>query len=146
MLTRLAQGSPVGSPRAIFRRPRNRFVAEFIGETNLFDVTVDRIDGNTALARTAQGLDFLLPSTALTPGQSTTIVLRPADFRLAETGIPVTITRALYLGQDLHLFACPDAGGPEIRVTARDGADAPEVGTRAHLAHDPAAVHVLETT
>lgn len=39
----------IGNPREIFRHPKNRFGAEFIGETNLFPVTIDRVDGAAAL-------------------------------------------------------------------------------------------------
>jgi ABC-type Fe3+/spermidine/putrescine transport system ATPase subunit len=35
----------IGTPRDIYRHPKNRFVAEFIGETNLFAVTIDRVEG-----------------------------------------------------------------------------------------------------
>ena len=133
----------IGTPRDIYRHPKNRFVAEFIGETNLFPVTVDRIAGALALARTAEGLELALPAAGRRPGEQLTAILRPADFSLAATGIAATVTRAVYLGSDLHLFVQPRTGGPEIRVTARDG-DAAEAGAAVHLAHDPARVHVLE--
>lgn len=38
----------LGDPREIYERPRNRFVADFIGETNMLRGTVDRIDGSIA--------------------------------------------------------------------------------------------------
>ena len=133
----------IGTPRDIYRHPKNSFVAEFIGETNLFPVTVDRIAGALALARTAEGLELALPAAGRRPGEQLTAILRPADFSLAAAGIAATVTRAVYLGSDLHLFVQPRTGGPEIRVTARDG-DAAEAGAAVHLAHDPARVHVLE--
>ena len=67
-----------------------------------------------------------------------------ADFTLSDQGIAATVTKAVYLGSDLHLFVQPSLGGPEIRVTARDSAAAPKEGTKVHLAYDPAAPHVLE--
>jgi spermidine/putrescine transport system ATP-binding protein len=133
----------IGTPRDIYRHPRNRFVAEFIGETNLFAVTVDRVAGALALARTTEGVELALPATGRKIGERLTAILRPTDFSLADTGIAATVTRAVYLGSDLHLYVQPRAGGPEIRVTARDG-DAAETGVQVHLAHDPARVHVLE--
>jgi len=133
----------IGTPRDIYRHPRNRFVAEFIGETNLFPVTVDRIEGATALARTAEGLPLHLPATGRTAGERVTAILRPADFTLSDSGIPGTVSRAVYLGSDLYLFIAPQAGGPDIRVIARDGVGFDE-GAAVHLAHDPARVHVLE--
>jgi spermidine/putrescine transport system ATP-binding protein len=143
VVMRAGQIEQIGTPREIYRHPKNRFVAEFIGETNLFPVTVDRIDGATAQARTADGVEMHLPATGRKTGEKVTAILRPADFTLASAGIPGTVTRAVYLGSDLYLFVQPQAGGPEIRVIARDGAGFDE-GARVHLAHDPARVHVLE--
>lgn len=133
----------LGTPRDIYRHPRNRFVAEFIGETNLFAVTVDRIEGDTALARTAEGLALALPAQGRKAGEAVTAILRPTDFTLSDRGLAGTVTRAVYLGSDHYLFVRPEGGGQEIRVTARDGMAA-EAGARVHLAHDPARVHVLE--
>lgn len=134
----------IGTPREIYRQPKNRFVAEFIGETNLFPVTVDRVEGGEALARTAEGVELRLPALGRKAGEQVTAILRPADFALGATGIPGRVSRAVYLGSDLYLFVQPQAGGPEIRVIARDHQDARE-GSAVHLSHDPARVHVLET-
>ncbi|WP_136646411.1 ABC transporter ATP-binding protein [Tabrizicola sp. YIM 78059] len=133
----------IGTPREIYRQPRNRFVAEFIGETNLFPVTVDRIQGAEALARTAEGVDLRLPAAGRKVGEVVTAILRPTDFSLAAEGIAGTVSRAVYLGSDLYILVQPLAGGPEIRVIARDNAGVEE-GARVYLAHDPARVHVLE--
>jgi spermidine/putrescine transport system ATP-binding protein len=133
----------VGTPREIYRHPKNRFVAEFIGETNLFAVTVDRVEGTEALARTADGVEMRLPAEGRRAGEQVTAILRPADFTLGAVGIPGTVSRAVYLGADLYLFVQPVAGGPEIRVIARDGAGIAE-GAKVHLAHDSARVHVLD--
>jgi spermidine/putrescine transport system ATP-binding protein len=143
VVMRAGQIEQIGTPRDIYRHPKNRFVAEFIGETNLFAVTVDRIDGDQALARTADGVGLHLPAAGRKPGEQVTAILRPADFTLGATGIPGLVTRAVYLGSDLYLFVQPDAGGPEVRVIARDGAGV-DKGAVVHLAHDPARVHVLE--
>jgi spermidine/putrescine transport system ATP-binding protein len=143
VVMRAGQIEQIGTPREIYRHPKNRFVAEFIGETNLFPVTIDRIDGAEALARTAEGVELRLPGAGRKPGERVTAILRPADFTLGTTGIAGSVRRAVYLGSDLYLLVQPAAGGPEIRVIARDGAGFDE-GARVHLAHDPARVHVLE--
>ena len=72
----------IGTPRDIYRHPKNRFVAEFIGETNLLPVTIDRIDGPDALARTSEGVELRLPAAGRKPGEQVTAILRPADFTL----------------------------------------------------------------
>ena len=59
----------IGTPREIYRHPKNRFVAEFIGETNLFPVTIDRVEGPEALARTAEGVEMRLPAAGRKAGE-----------------------------------------------------------------------------
>jgi spermidine/putrescine transport system ATP-binding protein len=125
-----------GRPRDIFRRPATRFVAEFIGETNLFP---GRVTGGALMTET--GLHLSLPPGV--PDGPATAVLRPTDFSLGDQGIPGRVTRAVYLGADLHLHVAPADGGPEIGVLARDTARAPAMGDRVTLAYDPAAVHVM---
>ncbi len=148
VVMRAGRVEQAGPPRDIYRRPRSRFVAEFIGETNLFPVTVERVEGAFAQARTAEGLALRLPAAGLAPGQAATAVLRPADLRLLDggegEGIAGRVTRAVYLGADLRLVVEPEGGGPPIRVTARDGAAAPGPGARVRLGYDPAALHLLE--
>lgn len=118
-------------------------MAEFIGETNLFAVIIDWVEAAQALARTVEGLEFLLPAGVIKAGDKALAVLRPTDFVLSDHGIAATVTRAVYLGSDLHLFVQPRVGGPENCVTARDSALAPQAGTAVHLAHAPDAAHVL---
>ncbi|MDR0809085.1 MAG: ABC transporter ATP-binding protein [Gemmobacter sp.] len=143
VVMRAGRVEQIGTPRDIYRHPRNRFVAEFIGETNLFAVTVDRIEGSLALARTGEGVEMHLPATGRSVGERVTAILRPTDFTLGNGGIPGRVTRVVYLGSDLYIFVQPQTGGPEIRVIARDGAGTEE-GAAVHLAHDPTRVHVLE--
>ncbi|MFC6718887.1 ABC transporter ATP-binding protein [Natrialbaceae archaeon GCM10025810] len=38
----------VGTPREIYRKPKTRFVAEFVGDNNVFDGVVDARDGDRA--------------------------------------------------------------------------------------------------
>jgi spermidine/putrescine transport system ATP-binding protein len=45
----------LGSPTDIYERPRNMFVADFIGETNLLEVSVDAIAGGRATCHLGGG-------------------------------------------------------------------------------------------
>ncbi len=134
----------IGTPREIYRRPKNRFVAEFIGETNIFSLKIERIDGLTALGRTPGGAALAVEARGRSIGETVTAVMRPEDFTLGTQGIAGTVVRAVYLGADLILFVRPEGGDKEIRVTARDGAAVPDVGAAVRLGHDPSAVQVLE--
>ena len=79
----------IGTPREIYRHPKNRFVAEFIGETNLFarDHRPDRGQAQ-ALARTVEGVELRAARRrGARPVKRSTAVLRPADFTLSDHGI-----------------------------------------------------------
>ena len=48
----------IGTPQEIYNRPLNRFVANFIGETNLIEVTITSINGDEITAKTMNGTVF----------------------------------------------------------------------------------------
>ena len=80
----------IGSPRAIYERPANRFVADFIGTTNFVEGTVLGYDDQTKLwrARTPLG-DLMVSSDAtLTAGGAVTLSIRPEDVELTEEAAP----------------------------------------------------------
>jgi putative spermidine/putrescine transport system ATP-binding protein len=69
----------VGSPTEIYRRPANRFVAGFIGQSNLLDAEV--VDRNAVRFEGEVVQVAGLASDAAT-GQATTLCVRPEDLRL----------------------------------------------------------------
>ena len=133
----------IGTPREIYRKPATRFVAEFIGETNLLPGRVETVDGGQARIKLAAGPILTLPSANLKAGKDVAAVIRPTDFTLASSGIAARVTRAVYLGADLHLNVTTESG-TELGVIARDTATAPREGDRVHLSYDPAQVHLME--
>ncbi|RGC66809.1 Spermidine/putrescine import ATP-binding protein PotA [Micromonospora sp. MW-13] len=71
----------VGEPWAVYETPRNRFVADFIGRTNLFDgLAVGRDDGLLRVA--VEGLGTLSVRTPETGRTSVTVMVRPHRVQL----------------------------------------------------------------
>jgi len=75
----------VGSPREIYERPRSRFVADFIGRTNLLEAKVIAADG-AGRYRVGSVLGELNVSSAdaLRAGDAVTLSVRPEDVELSE--------------------------------------------------------------
>ena len=48
----------IGTPQEIYNRPSNRFVANFIGETNLIETKIKSIEGNVIKTKTNNGILF----------------------------------------------------------------------------------------
>ncbi len=77
----------VGPPRELYERPCNRFVAGFLGETNLISAEVRGRDGDRVVLETAAGTLFseVFPDDLPATG-SVTCSLRPESVVLAEPG------------------------------------------------------------
>jgi spermidine/putrescine transport system ATP-binding protein len=81
-----------GTPREVYEKPANLFVAGFVGETNILDARVRvRIDDATVEARIC-GQDLALRDEGrFSPGDRVKVVLRPEDMRihdLKDDGLP----------------------------------------------------------
>lgn len=69
----------VGTPIEVYERPKNEFVAGFIGEANFFEGTVN-CAGQTATVSTKDGLDFtvvLQSNNSVLPGVHVFLAVRP---------------------------------------------------------------------
>ncbi len=122
----------LGTPEELYERPTTRFVADFIGTTNLLAGVVDSIDGACAVIRLATGE---LGSTAvheLTVGQAVELSLRPEAVVLGvgdgirSTPLPpiaATVEQVAYLGNTVQ-YLVRTAGGLSITALA------PKTGTR----------------
>ncbi|HYB34081.1 MAG TPA: ABC transporter ATP-binding protein [Steroidobacteraceae bacterium] len=76
----------VGTPAEIYEFPRSRFVADFVGTTNLFEGTVSACEGGLITVRCAETASELLVDDAGTfsVGQQVWVALRPEKVRLAK--------------------------------------------------------------
>ncbi len=133
----------VGTPKDIYTRPTNRFVASFIGETNFLSATRE---ANGFRLATGDLVDAASSGSA----PRVTLTVRPEQVRLcepAEAGaIAATLTSLVYFGTDTH---CHLALGDGTEVVARLQSSATgeiglEQGQKLGLRFEPGAVQVLE--
>ena len=76
----------VGTPAEIYEFPQSRFVADFVGTTNLFEGTISACEpGLTTVACGETGCDLLVDDVGrFTPGQRVWVALRPEKIRLSK--------------------------------------------------------------
>ncbi|CAN5351707.1 ABC transporter ATP-binding protein [soil metagenome] len=114
----------VGSPIELFERPRNRFVAEFMGLSNFVRAqVVGTHDGGCTLE--AFGHAFDAPAAALSVGQPVDVALRPERIRLSAThttdaagseGVRGQVTQAIYHGSASdYMVRLPDGSMLSVR-------------------------------
>ncbi len=76
----------VGTPVEIYEKPASRFIAEFIGDSNLLDVTVRTATGTRCEVDLGDGLivpAHVSDAVRLAPGSTAGLLIRPEMLRLA---------------------------------------------------------------
>jgi spermidine/putrescine transport system ATP-binding protein len=113
----------VGSPRDIYEHPANRFVADFIGETNFIDGTVVGIDELTTLAVGNARVQGTADGRSLRQGQKATLAVRPEKISLyapneapsgngkSQVSLIGKVQEAIYIGTDTryHIHLADEA-------------------------------------
>ena len=131
------------TPRVLFTKPANTFVAGFIGSPamNMLQCTA-----------TTDGLiydNLTLPlgatqRTGLTTDQ-VTIGVRPEALRIGTEGLEATIVAVEELGSDSFVY-CTPKGHDDVSLVARtDGLNTSQPGTSVHLMPDVSTMHVFDT-
>jgi spermidine/putrescine transport system ATP-binding protein len=106
----------VGSPRDIYDRPSERFVADFIGETNFLEGELVRAAGGNAKVKLAAGpvIDAMVPE-GLKSSTKVTVVVRPEHAmvgKLAKTSVlKGVLGNIVYFGTDTHYHVNLEGGG-----------------------------------
>jgi len=129
------------TPKALYARPANMFVAGFIGSPamNLCPAP-NRVNG----ALTFGGVSFHVPLDAGS-GRPVVLGLRPESLELAADGLPARVDAVEELGADAFLFCTADVGGEPVRLVARvDARAVPDRGERVALRPLPDEAHLFD--
>ena len=112
----------IGTPNEIYENPANRFVADFIGDTNFIDVTVTHVNGDQATVKTPMGLEVTATHRAASIGDKAVLSLRPEKISLQEQAAGIimdgVIVNRNYLGGYTHYIV--NAGDATLRVSKRN--------------------------
>jgi spermidine/putrescine transport system ATP-binding protein len=112
----------MGTPVEIYERPANRFVADFIGESNFLEGTLKSLSGNEACVFVSQlnaELNGISVSAGLVAGDKVTVSIRPEKVHISDKALDTNsftgkVTNTVYIGTDTHVFV--DLMGKQIKV------------------------------
>ena len=155
----MRDGAPeqIASPQAVYREPTSRFVAEFVGDNNVFDGRVTAVEAwdtageqatageQVATAAVDVGGETLRVAVdeeiAVTPGDRLTFCVRPEYLRIdgGESRVRATVASAEFLGETTRITL--DWGGRDLLVRARDPLSGEVV-----VGFDPADAHVIDVS
>ncbi len=107
----------VADPATLYERPRNRFVAGFIGQTNVLSGKVESVESERVTLRTPDGteVEALAHEEARVPvGGEAHAAVRPEKLRFGDTGDNVLTARVeqiVYLGTNTQYIMKLTGGG-----------------------------------
>ncbi len=141
----------VGTPEDIYLRPANRFVADFIGDTNFVEAEVRAVADGRAALLLAGGLPATAPAVrGIAPGQRVTVSIRPENVLVsapAEGQATARVVESTYLGPESYvMLELP--GGTRLKWRRSNRAGEPAragPGEEVGLSLAPDAVAVLTT-
>jgi spermidine/putrescine transport system ATP-binding protein len=110
----------IGTPRRIYEKPANLYVAQFIGQTNIFETVVLAADAKE-IAIEIEARKFKLPNKrGLQQGQKVKVIIRPEDLRSwdrseleakeVEQLIPAKVEEVIYKGSTVDLILRTPSG------------------------------------
>ncbi len=134
----------VGTAREIYESPVNRFVADFIGETNVLPVTVEGVEGGRASVVLPGGARIGCPAAGLGPGAHH-LSIRPERIGITAGGpLRATVERVVYLGTDLQLVTrLADGTAVQVRLQNSARTEVPAPGTAIALEPEEGAARLL---
>lgn len=137
----------VGTAREIYEAPTNKFVADFIGETNLVDVKVEKILGDVASCVLPNGKAFTCPASEGATIGGGHLSVRPERIGIVDDKsglITGKVSRHVYLGTDMHVdVTLADNTVVTVRVQNSLNANLPEIGAECSLAFEASDARLL---
>lgn len=126
----------LSTPDEIYEKPKTKFVATFIGETNIFDGLITKIDGKNITVSiengivTGQGEDFV-------DGEFITVSVRPEKLKYAykqQDGFTIAgiVKDYIYVGNIVKsVVVLPN--GNEVKIERLAGQEVPQIGDTIYL-------------
>ncbi len=128
----------VDTPERVYREPASRFVAEFIGDNNLFD---GKVVSTIPPRVSVNGVEMELPDTAsVTTGETVTLSVRPEAIRLngEKTTLTATVENCEFLGDAYRVHCAWNDQSILVKTSSRNPPD----GT-VQLGIDTSDIHLL---
>jgi len=120
----------IGTPREVYRQPRNRFVADFMGETNWLEGRVERVDGDGAWVSSALSEWRVSACPDLAPGETVAIGFRPEAVEIGQASVNCFQTKIVgvsYLGE-IEQYRLEVTGGKVFKAFEQNPREIRRVG------------------
>ncbi|AIQ57550.1 ABC transporter ATP-binding protein [Paenibacillus borealis] len=142
----------VGTPRDIYQRPANLFVATFIGRTNVIEAKLESGAEGEAVLRIGSSYSLVVPGLQAelksAGAAGVKLSVRPEEFVLAEegAGLAGTVVNNVFLGLSTHLVVALE-NGQEVEIIQQSAtAEVVDIGRKVTLTILPGTVNVYDAS
>ncbi len=145
----------LATPFETYHHPANRFVAGFVGNSNLLGGRVVAADRGDLKIETEGGLTLIAGGAGFAVGDAVDVLLRPEFLSLAPVVVgdvaptlEAQVEQAVFVGSEIHIHARTDRGLALMvldRTAAGRGDGTADVGRVVRFHYDPSHVHVMRT-
>ncbi len=138
-----------GTPREIYDHPGERFVADFIGDSNFLRAQVINRQNDTAELELAGNFRLLVTADPADNRDAVNVVIRPEHALLGaphQAGLPGNLQQVVYSGTDTR-YHVTLASGESFVVRRQNSPDAPPMpaeGDAVSVLLNPASLQVLD--
>lgn len=133
-----------GSPRDIYQRPANEFVATFIGRANILDAKVIR-NVETKVELDIHGVVYLVETTLiLKQGDMVRVVIRPEGVVVGQKDYKVKVEKSNYMGP-IHEYGV-DFFGRNVEISESNPASKEmfKIGQMMDIGFNPSTIHIIK--
>ncbi len=142
----------LGTPHEIYAKPANRFVADFIGESNLLEGQIESQNVDGLSVRTADGtLLRVTTESSLAANENVVILVRPEHIHLVAQGgssanrMDGVVKEIVYLGQSEKIRVTLDTGFEVLMRRHTETTNQPmAVGEKVSVCWSPSDGHLIK--
>ena len=132
-----------GSPKDLYNNPKNKFVANFIGDANVVSAEIESQEGNSYKIKLAEMKINIISEKNMTGNIS--VALRPEKINInknkSENNINAKVTNASFVGSSYQYILSTNIG--KIYVISKDTINTFKINDEAFLSFDEKDVKVL---
>lgn len=137
----------IGTPQEVYEEPNSKFVAQFIGDTNLWHGTI--AEGESMTVETDAGIDVAIADgSELTAGTRVSVSIRPERISIArslthDNVLDATVEEHIYQGDDIIYQVTTEGGEVMIQQPAKESTDLYESGDSVDIGFSRDSVHLI---
>jgi iron(III) transport system ATP-binding protein len=135
----------IDTPKRIYQRPANTFVASFIGLSNLLPAVVERTGAAYVRFNDAYRVEMDNLADSVADGESVLVAVRPEEFVIGrgENGLLAIVKSSVFIGLNTHYFVRLESGQELEVIQEPDVEELIADGERVRLTVKPHKINVF---